>query len=285
MKESTNDEGGGSFMYFITFSEKIATDGSEIARRVSDQLGYRFYDTEAIESTAQEMGFLQDVKEIDEKVPSLIERLFSYKPGIYLDRLNSVIYELASRGNAVFLGRGSYILLRTFKCALHIRVIASLEKRIENLVERGWQREVAIKAIRRSDHERGAFVKFAFGVDWENPDLYDIVLNMDNLTIELASDIVLHTARSEEIKARSLDAMKSLEMMALTRRVEAVLIEADFSPTSVSVSVLEPGKIQLTGTVSEQSKKIRAGEILKEVKGIKSIDNQIKVVLHYSGSV
>jgi len=272
-------------MYFITFSEKMATNGSEIARRVAEQLGYSFYDTEAIEDTAREMGFLEDVKEIDEKVPSLFERLFSYKPEIHLDRLNSVIYELASRGNAVFLGRGSYILLRTFKCALHIRVTASLEKRIENLVGRESHREVAIKAIRRSDHERGSFVKFAFGVDWENPYLYDIVLNMDNLTIDLASDIVLYTARSEEIKARSVDAMRSLEMMALTRRVEAVLIEADFSPTSVSFSVLEPGKIQLTGTVSEQSNKIRAEEILKEVKGIKSIDNQIKVVLHYSGSV
>jgi len=41
----------------------------------------------------------------------------------------------------------------------------------------------------------------------------------------------------------------------------------------------------LTGTVSEQSNKIRAEEILMEVKGVRSIDNQIKVVMHYSGSV
>ena len=68
-------------MYFITFSEKMGTNGSEIARRVADQLGYNFYDTEAIENAAQEMGFLQDIKEIDEKVPSLFERLFSHKDG------------------------------------------------------------------------------------------------------------------------------------------------------------------------------------------------------------
>ena len=104
-------------MYFITFSRKMGTSGSEIARRVADQLGYSFYDTEAIENTAREMGFLEDVKEIDEKVPSLFQRLFSQKPEVHLDRLNSIIYELASRGNAVFLGRGSHILLRAFKCA------------------------------------------------------------------------------------------------------------------------------------------------------------------------
>lgn len=268
-------------MYFITFSEKMGTNGTEIARRVADQLGYSFYDTEAIENAAREMGFLEDVKEIDEKVPSLFERLFSHKPESHLDRLNSVIYELVSRGNAVFLGRGSYILLKAFKCALNIRVIASLEKRIQNLLERGFHREVAIKAIHRSDHERGAFVKFAFGVDWDNPELYDLVLNMDHLSVDLAVNSVLNIARSEEIKARSIDAMKSLEMMSLTSRVEAALIESGFiyGPlTSISVSVPEPGKIQLTGFVEHKGNKTKAEEVLKKVKGIESIDNQIRIL-------
>ena len=263
-------------MYFITFSRKMGTNGSEIARRVAEQLGYAFYDTEAIENAAREMGFLQDVKEIDEKVPSLFQRLFSQKPEVHLDRLNSIIYELASRGNAVFLGRGSHILLRALKCALHIRVTAGLEKRIQNLVERGFQMEMAIKAIRRSDHERGAFIKFAVQVDWDNPELYDIVLNMDNLTVEMAVNAVLHISSCEEIKARSVDAMRSLEMMGLSRRAEATLIEAGFIHCP-SISVLEPGKIQLTGFVAEPLTKTKAEEILKGVKGIKSIDNQIQV--------
>jgi predicted RNA binding protein YcfA (HicA-like mRNA interferase family) len=115
-------------MCFITFSRKMGTNGHEIARRVADQLGYKLYDTEAIENAAREMGFLKDVRKIDEKVPSLFERLFSHRPEMHLDRLHSVIYELASRGNAVFLGRGSHILLRAFKCALHIRVTVLLHQ-------------------------------------------------------------------------------------------------------------------------------------------------------------
>jgi len=264
-------------MYFITFSRKMGTNGSEIARRIADQLGYDFYDTEAIENTAREMGFLEDVKEIDERVPSLFQRLFSQKPEVHLDRLHSIIYELASRGNAVFLGRGSHILLRTFKCALHIRVIASLGKRIENLVGRGFHREVAIKAIHKSDHERGAFIKFAFGVDWDNPELYDLVLNTDNLTVEMAADTVLHVASSEGIKARSLDAMKSLEMMGLARRAEAALVEAGLKH-GPSISVLEPGRIQLTGVVSHEGTRTTAEEVLKGVNGAKFIDNRIQVV-------
>jgi cytidylate kinase len=267
-------------MYFITVSRKMGTNGHAIAKRVAEQLGYKLYDTEAIEDAAREMGFLKDIREADEKVPSLFQRLFSHQPEAHLDRLQSVIYELASRGNALFLGRGSHALLRNFKCALQIRVTASPEKRIQNLMERGCLREVAAKAIQKSDRERGAFIKYAFGLDWDDAELYDIVINMDNFTVDFAVDTILHMARSEEIKACSIDAMKSLEMMGLARRAEAALIGADLaiSSASVSISVTEPGKIQLAGIVSEQSSKMSAARILEGLKGVKSVDNQIRVI-------
>jgi cytidylate kinase len=196
-------------MYFITFTRRTGTDGAEVARNVAAQLGYNFYDTEAIENAAREMGFLEDVKDVDEKAPPLFERFFSHRPEIHLARLTSVIHMLASRGNAVFLGRGSHVPLRFLTCALHVRITASLEKRLRNLLARGFQKEAALKAIHKSDHEREAFVRFAFGVDWENPELYDMVLNMDNLTVDLAVATVLHIARAEEIKARSIDGMNA----------------------------------------------------------------------------
>jgi cytidylate kinase len=265
-------------MYFITFTRKTGTGGSEIAKRVAAQLGYSFYDTEAIEHAAREMGFMNDATEVEEKAPSLFERLFSKEPEIQLDRLNSVIYELASRGNAMFLGRGSHVLLRTLKCALHVRVTASEKTRLQNLVSRGLQEEVALKAIRRSDHEREAFTKFAFGVDWENPELYDIVLNMDNLTVDLAIDTITHLAGTEEIKARSADAMSSLQIMALTRRSEAALIEAGFSMTRLSLSVPEPGRVHLAGFVQSRSDAVKAEDILRRVKGVETVDDQLRVV-------
>jgi cytidylate kinase len=268
-------------MHFITFSRKMGTNGTEIAKQVATNLGYKFFDTEAIDNAAREMGFLKSVKEINEKLPSLFQRLFSHRPTIDLDRLNSVIYELAKEGNAVFLGRGSHILLRAFNCAFHVRVTASIEKRVQNLTERGFHREAALKAIEQTDHERSSFAKFAFGVDWENPGLYDVILNMDKLSVQLAVNTVIQMARSEDIKACSIDAMKSIEMMGLTHRAEAALIEAGltYGPvTSVSIHVEEPGKIRLMGMVENQESKARAERVLKMVKGVNSIDNQIQIV-------
>jgi hypothetical protein len=61
---------------------------------------------------------------------------------------------------------------------------------------------------------------------------------MDNLSMDLAVNTVLNIAKSEEIKDRSIDAMKSLGIMGLARRAE---------------------------------------EVLKGVKGIESIENQIQI--------
>jgi cytidylate kinase len=274
-------------MKLITFTEKMGTNGSEVAREVAKKLGYKIYDTEAINKMAREMGFLESVTKVDEKVPSIFERLFSHRPDIYFDRLYSVIYELAKQGDVVFLGRGSHVLLKAFNCALHVRVTASLEKRIQNLIERGFHREAAIKAIERSDHERSMFVKSAFGVDWETPELYDLVLNMDKLSIDLAVNIVLNMAHSDEIKECSVDAIQSLETMGLAKRAEAALIEAGLThgPTAaVTVTVSEPGKIQLSGVAGQIAEKIMAEKIVAALPGAVSIDNQIhvKVVGHYT---
>jgi osmotically-inducible protein OsmY len=66
-------------------------------------------------------------------------------------------------------------------------------------------------------------------------------------------------------------------MMGLARRAEAALIEAGLLQVP-SVSVVEPGRVQLTGIVSDQKTREKMEEILKGVRGVQSIENKILVV-------
>ncbi len=267
-------------MYFITFSRQMGAGGTEVAREVANRMEYELYDTEAIEKAAEEMGFLKDVKEIDEKPPSFFMRFFTHRPEAFVDRLYAVIYELAKRGNAIFLGRGGNMLFRPIPCALHVRVIASKETRVEALLERGFKREAALAAIERSDYERAGFVKFAFGRNWDDPRLYDVVLNMDNLTVDVASSAVVAIARTEEIRARSADVMTCLETMGLTVRVQAALAEGGFPASCVAASLAAPGRVRLTGVVQVPWEKTTAGKVAAKVKGVDSVENDIQVAGH-----
>jgi len=268
-------------MKWITVSRKMGTHGSDIAKWVANDLVYRFYDTEAISQMAQELGVLESVREIDEKTPSLFHRIFSHRPIVYLERLYSVLYELAKQGDAVFLGRGSHLLLRDFPCALHVWVTASPETRIRTLLDQGWTREAAARAIKRSDDERSAVVKFAFGVDWEDPARYDVVLNMDKLSVPVAVSTVLHVVRSPAISDASAEALRTLGMLALARRAEAALLDATVGQgfsASLSVAVVEPGMVRVSGDVETPERRAQAENILRSVKGVENIENTIRVI-------
>ena len=268
-------------MYFITFSRKMGAKGTEIAKLVGKELHYNFYDTEAIEGTAREMGFLDDIREIDGKAPSFLKRLFSHRPEIFLERLYAVIYEMASRGSAIFLGRGGNMLFRPIPCALHVRVIASRETRVRNLLEKGFESEHALIAMEKSDRERESFIRFAFGRDWDNPELYDLVLNTDNLTVNAAADSVISIARTEEIRSRSADVKDSLRMMGLAAKVEAALSDRGLPPSYISTSVTSPGKVRLTGLVQVPWEKTTAERTVREVEGVESVEDQIQIVGSY----
>ena len=134
--------------------------------------------------------------------------------------------------------------------------------------------------MEESDRERAGFISYAFGKDWDDPGLYDVLLNMDKLSIPMAVDTIAGIARSEEITSCSLDSMETLAKMALSARAEAAIEEAGLSygPTlSVTVSVAEMGTVRLEGTVGDQISKVRAGEVVQAVSGVQTVDNRIRV--------
>ena len=268
-------------MHFITFSRELGSNGGEVAKKVADQLGYRFIDTGAINKKAREMGFLESVEQVDEKAPSFLKRVFSQQPNINLARLKSIIYEFGKQGNMVFLGRGGHILLKNFRCALHIRVTASLETRIRNLVARGYEKESVDRIIEMSDHDRSGFMRFAFGVDWSDSRIYDLVLNMNKLRIDSAVETVVSMAQSGDIKDCSKESLETLGRYALVSRSEAAIVEAGVSygfNTTVHVSVEEPGKVQLSGYVYDEGSKVRTEEVIMAINGVEGIVNQIQVL-------
>jgi cytidylate kinase len=273
-------------MKWITVSRKTGTRGSELARRVASQLGYAFYDTKAINHMAQELGVLGSVREVDERVPPLVRRVFSQRPMVDLERLYSVIYQLAQKGDAVFLGRGSHVLLRDFPCALRVRVTASPETCVRTYMAQGLNRDAAARAVQRSDDERAGFLRFAFGVDWEDPARYDVVLNMDKLSLDLAVSTVVHLMRSAQIADASPDDLQALETRALASRADAALVAANvggrYAPM-LFVSVVGPGTVRVSGQVDTAARRLEAEHVLRAVKGVAGVENDIQVIPVHPG--
>jgi cytidylate kinase len=266
-------------MYFITISEMLGTNGEKIARQVANEMRYAFYGEEELFKAAEELGFLSDVKEMDEKGPPFFKRFFSEKPKIYLDRLQSVVYEVAKKGDAVFFGRGSQLLLHSFDCAFHVLVTGSMEKRVKRVMdEKRLGREMAEKMIQRSDHDKRGFIRFAFDEDWLNPHLYDLILNTDKLSMGSASKMITDGARSEEIKLCGLESVNTLGKLSLQRKVEAALLEAAIPQQHLFVTVEDMDTVRLFGFVSSSEERERIDALVQGIKGVKRSINDLTIL-------
>ncbi len=272
------------FMYFITVSEMLGTNGEKIAMQVAEIFHYTFYGEEELLKAANEMGFHWDIEKLGEKGPTFLENLFSEKPKVYLDRLQSVIYELAKKGDALFSGRGSQLMLNTFDCAFHVLVTGSMKKRIQRVMEeKQIGGEAAEKIIRQSDQDKSGFLRYAFDEDWLSPRLYDLILNTDKLSTDSAVKILIGAAQSDEIKACGLDSVKSLGKLSLQRKVEAALLETGLSSQYLYFTVEDTDSVRLHGLVSSLEKKDKIETVLKGIKEIKKITNDLTIFKASSG--
>jgi cytidylate kinase len=265
-------------MNFITISEMIGTQGRTIAREVASAMNYTYYGREALMRAADEMGVLSDILKMELKNPPLLEKFLSDKPKIYLDRFQALIYEVAKKGNAVFFGKGSQLLLNSFDCALHVLVTGSMEKRKKRVMqEMNVDAGVAEKMILSSDQYKKEFLKYAYNEDWLKPELYHLILNTDVLTTESAVKIIVNAAKSEEIKSCGADAIQRLGKFALQRKIESTLLEAGVMGPHLFFSIDDVDSVRIFGVAASREERENIEKLLRGIKDIKHVKNDLGI--------
>lgn len=180
----------------ITISRSMGSGGRIVAGKVAEDLGFSLWDKELLDTIARGAAVSRRVVEaFDEKTVSEIVLLAHAAFGnrqmgdfVYGRHLARAVAEIASLGNAVILGRGANFLLPN---ALHVRIDASLERRIENMMNyESIDRRSAEARLRKSDKERARFVMRVFGKERVQDFRYDVAICMDKFTPDEAAEII-----------------------------------------------------------------------------------------------
>lgn len=208
-------------MAVITISRQFGSGGDEIAARVCEALGYRYFDKAMIARVASEVGLAEgeiiDFSEDQYKMQGFLDRLFNRprvvaQTGIFAqDRTGAVTKEVQvldeaysislvrgavwaayERGNVVIVGRGGQAILKEMPDVLHVRVQASLDSRVKRLHNRanynwGGAQDAALKHDRAS----AEYLQRFYNINWDDPMLYDLVINTGKLGIEAAAGLIV----------------------------------------------------------------------------------------------
>ncbi len=211
-------------MTVITLSRQYGSGGDEIAAHVCDMLGYRFFTKEFMAQIATEMdetvGRFVDFSEDQYQIRSFLDRLLGPAqvtthletldkdlPGAIIEVVETldearsialvrrVIEAAAKQGNIVIIGRGGQTILKDTPNTLHTRIHAPLDKRINRLCRRSnFSLAGAQDKALKHDRASADYLKRFYGIDWTDPQLYDLIINTGTLDIVTAARLIVLAA-------------------------------------------------------------------------------------------
>ena len=110
---------------------------------------------------------------------------------IYLDYLVLIIAQMADDGDVVILGRGSQYILNDHPDAYHILLIDTFENRVKFMQDNyDLSHNRAVHVVKNEDKRRLNLYKKLGKSDYDNPDLYHLVLNRSRISLDKAFELI-----------------------------------------------------------------------------------------------
>ncbi len=255
----------------ITISQGSYSGGRMLAEAVSRRLGYRCVHRDQVIAKAAQWGVSQeDLRTAIEKPPRFFGQS-AHTKYVYLAFIQAALTEEVRSGDAIYTGLAGHLLVDKGQHVLRVRIIAPMGFRIA-MVEyrRQCSRKEAIAYIERQDEDRRKWTRFLYGVDWTDASLYDLVLNLEQMTLVEACDVICLLAQSGCFRATQ-ETQADLADLALASCVKANLArnhdtcDLEFEITAHAGSVSIKGDID----TPEQVRTIRS--IVENLSGVRDV--------------
>jgi len=258
-------------MPIITISRGSYSKGNEVAEKVAKKLGYECIARDVIIDASKEFN-IPEIKLIRaiHDAPSILERV-GYSKERYLAYLRVALLEHFQKDNVVYHGLAGHFFIKGISHVLKVRIIADMDERVKLEMERERiSRKEASSILKNDDRERRKWGKYVFGIDTWDPGLYDLVIQIQKITVDDAADIVCHTAGLERFKTTA-ESQEMLNHLLIAARVKAALM--DLKPDAEVFA--QNGTVSITGRATEfQEDKLihQIEEIAKTIPGVTNVE-------------
>jgi cytidylate kinase len=264
-------------MPLVAMTREMGSLGMDVARILESELKVPLVYHEMINHLADKMRLRKShvIRLLGGKA-NLFERLTADKTSLSIYTANEML-QVASKG-AVMRGWGAAHLLRPVTHAICVRVCAPFDIRVKRMMARleSEDREAVAAEIRASDEAQGAIAKRHFGVDWQDPEGYDLSLNTERMSVEQCAEEIIQLARHPEFQETE-GSRKALDDLALQANVRAAL-RADPGTRGLSFSVDSDGaRVSMRGIVATREESNDAARVVMAVPGVMAVKNELRV--------
>lgn len=225
-------------MTVLTISRQFGSGGDDIVEQVVNLLGYRYLDKRLMQDVASEVGLssneVVDFTEDHYKARTFFQSLFGPRQRVVsqysartrgtagleetsvvkldeaqcIDLIRVSVLSAYKRGNIVIVGRGSQAILADKPDVLHVRIEAPLTMRMARVSQQENMTQMEARAlIAQRDFAAAQYLERFFGIDWNDPLNYSLVLNTGKCSNEMAAQVIVVAARELETHPQSVEAV------------------------------------------------------------------------------
>ena len=183
--------------FVVTISRELGAGGKMVGRLLADQLSVNYFDYTVIEALSNKYDSDDDVikNATGDKKPWLqgIRKFLNieYNDNPIIEKQSKILKSIARNESCIVAGQAAFHIFKDYPNHINIFICASIENRITRLMTREKITRVeAMEAISQASLERDMYVAENTGVPRHDTRNYDLVVNMDNLAIEDAVELI-----------------------------------------------------------------------------------------------
>lgn len=270
-------------MRVITISRTYGSEGSALAKKLAERLGYSFADESLIKKVSRnkEAAAQLIVNLEDETSPDFLDSILELmnSRSYFKMSITAGLYELALRKDMVIVGGGGHLILSDYPAMLSVQIYKNLKDRARHISEeKNIPYDAAVNLIEKRDNEKKRFVSHYFDQELFDPVAFHLTLNTSLLSLEDALDII---GNYSERYFRDVDfeaAEDALQKRLLAKRAELLMFHVKLARGSkIQFESSEQRSLTARGVVGSKEQKSAILKALRSLRGVDKVEDQLKV--------
>mgnify|MGYP000886613760 CR=1 FL=1 len=268
-------------MKVITVSRSYGSAGTLFAKRLADVLGFKYADETLIAKMNKADGILNSlaIKEEDEEnEPGFFEKVaeLASNRSFFKVALETFIYDLALKGNLVFVGGGAHIILRGYPGLFSIQIVRNTEDRINAIAaEKKISIDEASELVRKKDKHKANFISYYFDVDLFDHTMFHLTFNASLVDIDEAVNMVVNHVNNMSVSAEDEVFLKK---RLIESKAQLLLFSLDLThKAKIIFDAQEEGVLIAKGVVGNKHKKEEVLAALNRLPEVSKVVDQIKI--------
>jgi len=258
-------------MGVITISRGSYSKGKEIAEKLAQKLEYDCISREILLQASNQFN-VKEAKLIRalHDAPSFFNR-FQYGKEKFTAFIHEVFLGYIQKDNIIYHGLAGHYFAKGIPNVLKVRINSTIEERInEEMKRENISEQEARYLLIKDDEERRKWGISLYGIDTHNCELYDVVLQIDNLKVNDAVEVLFNIANRPCFQTTPEFRMISKDKFLAAKAYSAIVHKfpkANVKCKDAVVFVSVESDLSLEMEISSQIKELleNIGEI-KEVK-------------------